>query len=404
MTMRNDRAMSTGLKRRVHIFLESSTPGDRWGYIFDYLMVALIALNILAVILESVPSLNGRYHRAFLWFEIFSVAVFTVEYAARVWACTADRAHGYAHPIAGRIKYTLSPMAIVDFLAFAPFYLSYFFAVDLRMLRVFRMIRLLKLTRYSAALIVFAAVLRNQARALTAALFIMLTALMFASSIMFAFEHEVQPGAFGSIPDAMWWAVATLTTVGYGDVAPVTAMGKLLGGVTMIIGIGMFALPAGIMATGFAQEIRKHEFIVSWRLVAKVPLFTDLDAAHIAEIVGQLKPLVVPPRHAVVRIGEPGDSMFFVVSGELEADVSPAPQRFVPGEFFGEIGLLQNSVRIADVVSLTECQLLELTKDSFWHLVEIHPGIGDRVREVMERRLAGIDLDATTRTVGAGQD
>jgi voltage-gated potassium channel len=232
----------------------------------------------------------------------------------------------------------------------------------------------------------------------------MLTALMFASSIMFAFEHEVQPGAFGSIPDAMWWAVATLTTVGYGDVAPVTAMGKLLGGVTMIIGIGMFALPAGIMATGFAQEIRKHEFIVSWRLVAKVPLFTDLDAAHIAEIVGQLKPLVVPPRHAVVRIGEPGDSMFFVVSGELEADVSPAPQRFVPGEFFGEIGLLQNSVRIADVVSLTECQLLELTKDSFWHLVEIHPGIGDRVREVMERRLAGIDLDATTRTVGAGQD
>jgi voltage-gated potassium channel len=198
----------------------------------------------------------------------------------------------------------------------------------------------------------------------------------------------------------MWWAVATLTTVGYGDVTPITAFGRIFGGVTMILGIGMFALPTGIIATGFAQEIRKHEFIVSWRLVAKVPLFSDLDAAHVAEIVGLLKPLSVPPRHAVVRVGEPGDSMFFIVSGELEVDVAPEPQRLVPGEFFGEIGLLQNSVRIADVVSLTECQLLELTADSFWHLVEIHPDLGDRVRRVMEERLMQVD-DSTTRTLGA---
>ncbi len=386
------------LKHRAHAFLELSVPGDRWGYAFDWFMVALISANVLAVILETVPALSEAYGTFFRYFDIVSVIIFTVEYVLRVWSCTADRARDYGHPIKGRIKFILSPLGIIDLLAILPFYLGFLIDADLRILRVFRLIRLLKLTRYSPALIVIGAVIKNQSKALTAALFLMLTALVLTSSIIFAAEHRVQPDKFGSIPDAMWWGIATLTTVGYGDVTPITPLGKFFGAVTMILGIGMFALPTGVIATGFANEIRKHEFIVSWRLVSRVPLFNDLDAAQIAEIVNLLNPLVVPPRHAVVRMGEPGDSMFFVISGELEVEAPGQPFKLGEGEFFGEMGLLRNTVRRADVVSLTDCQLLELTAENFWKLIDIHPDLGDRVREVMEQRLTMVD-DATTRVV-----
>ena len=153
----------------------------------------------------------------------------------------------------------------------------------------------------------------------------------------------------------------------------------------------MFALPTGVIATGFANEIRKHEFIISWRLIAKVPLFNTLDASHIAEIATLLSPLVVPPRHAVVRLGEKADSMFFIISGEVEVEIPPEPKKLGPGEFFGEVGILKNSQRSADVISLSDCQLLELTADNFWRLVREHPEIGDRVKEVIGERIDGFD-------------
>ena len=386
------------IRLRVHEFLELSHPDDRWGVGFDYFMMVLIVLNVFAIIFETVSALDRLMGGFFFAFEVFSVAIFTVEYGLRVWSCTEDRINNYGHPIFGRLRFMVSPMAIIDFLAFAPFYLSAVFGVDLRILRIFRLLRLLKLTRYSPALLIIGAVMRSQQKALTAAVFIMLTALLFSSSIVFLFEREIQPEKFASIPQSMWWAIATLTTVGYGDVAPMTIGGKLFGALTMIMGIGMFALPTGVIATGFAQEIRKHEFIVTWRLVAKVPLFSDLDAAQVAEIVNLLTPLMVPSRHAVVRINEDADSMFFVISGELEAELSPQPVKLGAGDFFGEIGLLKKSTRTTDVVSVTECQLLELKGDDFWHLVDVHPDLGERVREVMEKRLADLE-DAAGETV-----
>ena len=166
----------------------------------------------------------------------------------------------------------------------------------------------------------------------------------------------------------------------------------------MILGIGMFALPTGVIATGFANEIRKHEFIVTWRLVAKVPLFADLNAAQIAEIAGLLTPLVVPPRHAVVRLGEKADSMFFIISGDVEVEIPPDPIVLGPGAFFGEIGIIKDSVRMSDVISLTECQLLELTSENFWKLIEDHPQLGERVKEEMSTHLSDIE-DVTTQAV-----
>ena len=375
-----------------------AVPGDRFGLIFDRFIIALILLNILAIMLETVASINASYENIFYCFEVFSVAVFTIEYMLRVWSCTEDKDNDYSNPITGRIKYIMSPMAIIDLLAFLPFYLTMFFAIDLRILRILRMLRLLKLTRYSEALSVVWAVLTKQRRALTAAFFIMLVALLFTSSIIYLFEHEVQPEKFSSIPESMWWALATLTTVGYGDVTPITNGGKLFAGMTMILAIGLAALPIGVIATGFANEIQKHEFIVTWRLIAKVPLFSDLNADQIANIAGMLTPLLVPPGHVVVKQGDNADAMFFIISGEVEVEIKTNPVILRPGDFFGEAGILRESVRMADVISQTECQLLELRKEKFNELIRMFPELGVHVEDVMESRIND-NTDITTKTL-----
>ena len=375
-----------------------AVPGDRFGLIFDRFMIALILLNILAIMLETVASINASYENIFYYFEVFSVAVFTIEYILRAWSCTEDKDNDYSNPITGRIKYIMSPMAIIDLLAFLPFYLTMFFAIDLRILRILRMLRLLKLTRYSEALSVVWAVLTKQRRALTAAFFIMLVALLFTSSIIYLFEHKVQPEKFSSIPESMWWALATLTTVGYGDVTPITNGGKLFAGMTMILAIGLAALPIGVIATGFANEIQKHEFIVTWRLIAKVPLFSDLNADQIANIAGMLTPLLVPPGHVVVKQGDNADAMFFIISGEVEVEIKTNPVILRPGDFFGEAGILRESVRMADVISQTECQLLELRKEKFNELIRMFPELGVHVEDVMESRIND-NTDITTKTL-----
>jgi voltage-gated potassium channel len=212
--------------------------------------------------------------------------------------------------------------------------------------------------------------------------------LVLSSGVMFLLEREAQPAVFASIPHAMWWAIVTIATVGYGDIAPVTAWGKVFGGLVMILGIAMFAVPAGILATGFAAELRKRDFVVTWQTVAKVPLFAGLDAARIAEIAGLLRREVVPARYVVVRRGEPADRMFFVMAGELEADVQPAPRRLGPGQYFGEIALLYDTSRTATVTAVTECQLLALAVADFRRLLDAHPDLKAAISRVAERRLA----------------
>lgn len=379
------------LRRSVFNVIDSSTPGDWKSHWFDGLMMALILINVTAVILETVEELSQEFHGFFYAFEIFSVAVFSVEYVLRVWACVEEPEAVPSHPLKRRLKFMGTPLALIDAIAILPFYLSFFLTVDLRFMRIFRLLRLLKLTRYSPALATFAAVLHSQRRSLGAALMIMLTLLIFAASIAYLFEKEAQPEAFASIPHAMWWALATLTTVGYGDVTPVTLGGQLFGGLVMILGIGMFAVPTGILATGFANEIRKRDFVVTWQLVAGVPLFSKLDAARIASVVELLTPQLVPPRYTIVKRGESADSMYIVAIGEVEVDVQPLPQRLGPGEFFGEIALLKESKRTATVTTVTECQLLVLGVGEFRRLVLDYPELHDSLTQIMEERLSEIE-------------
>lgn len=250
--------MYARIKDRVHQIVQKAESGDIASMVFDVFIVSLVFLNVLAVILGSVPEIASEYEGMLDGFELFSVIIFTVEYALRVWSCTSNVT--FAKPVVGRIRFALTPMALVDLAAILPFYLPSV-VIDLRFLRVLRMMRmfrLFKVVRYSRALRTIAAVVQSKKEELVMTLSVVVILLVLASSLMYYVERDAQPEAFCSIPAAMWWAVATLTTVGYGDVYPITPVGKTLGMAIAILGIGMFALPAGILGSGFVEELQKR--------------------------------------------------------------------------------------------------------------------------------------------------
>ncbi|MBN2753190.1 MAG: ion transporter [Rhodospirillaceae bacterium] len=223
-------------------------------------LILLILLNAVAVILESVPEIYLQLAPAFNAFDIFSVAIFSVEYVARVWSSVEAHHPPPATPWERckiRARYMVSPLAVIDLVAIFPFFLQWALPTDLKVLRMLRLMRAFKLTRYFTALSLLLEVLRQEIRSIGAALSILGLVMLLSASLAYVFEHPVQPHVFPHIPAAMYWAVITLTTVGYGDMVPITAMGKLLGAVIAIIGVGMVALPAGILASAFSEKLRR---------------------------------------------------------------------------------------------------------------------------------------------------
>ena len=247
-----------GLRRRTYEILENAA-GNRQGRLLNSLLIGLIIANVAAIILGSVASIGARNWAWFKLFEWLSILLFTLEYLARVWASVERDDVRYKAPISGRIRYMLSPLALIDLISILPFYLAFVLPVDLRFMRIFRLLLIFKLSRYNASMNLLGRVLRNEAGPIAAALFVLATLLMVAASFAFIAEHEAQPQVFASIPDAMWWAIVTMTTVGYGDMVPVTAFGKLIGGAIAVIGLGMVALPAGLLAAGFSEQLHQRK-------------------------------------------------------------------------------------------------------------------------------------------------
>lgn len=246
------------LRQRIAVCLDVHRPHDSLSLMVDVFLIGLITLNVIAIIAESVPSIASVYQPAFQSFELFSVAVFTVEYCLRLWSCPDSTDGSYAGSFTGRVKFALTPGALIDLLAILPFYLGFLIGMDLRFLRVIRLLRVFKLTRYSATVQMIVSVFKSEASAFIAAFALLLVLLILASSGIYLIEQDVQPEVFGSIPAAMWWAMATLTTVGYGDAIPITPMGKFFGGCITLIGVGMVALPAGILASSFSEQLRRQ--------------------------------------------------------------------------------------------------------------------------------------------------
>lgn len=361
-------------------------------------MCALIILNVIAVAMETMEPLQQQYGGYFLAFEIFSVAVFTIEYVLRLWVCTENPLWQQVNPTKARLRHALTPFAIIDLLAILPFYLAFIVPVDLRFLRVFRLIRLLKLARYSPALSTIAKVLHAERRALFGTFIIMVGLLLLAASLAYLAERHTQPEHFGNIPQAIWWALATLTTVGYGDVVPVTPFGRIVGGVFMIFGLGLFALPIGIIATGFAQEIHRRDFVVTWGMIARVPLFCELSPADLIDISKLLHSRTVEAGTAIAHKGEIGDCMYFILSGEVSVDFSDDTQslRLTDGDFFGEIALLHHSPRRATITALTKCHLMILEAVDFNHLIQTNAAVERHIRETADQRLSGLNAEDTT--------
>jgi len=377
------------IRRRTYEILELGAFGDWVGLMVSRLILALIVVNLVSITLESVPELAVRFGALFGAIEMISIAVFTVEYLLRLWAAVEHAPYSELAGQRARIRYALSPAGIVDLLAVLPFWIALLFPVDLRILLVFRTVRFLKLARYSPAMRSLLDVLARERRALFGCFVVLIGVALVAASIMYHVEREAQPDKLGTIPDALWWAVVTLGTVGYGDVVPITPLGRVVATFTIFSGIIVLALPIGIIATAFAEEIHRREFVVTWSMVARVPLFAGLNAADIGDIMRLLRSQTVDPGAIIVRRGDAGHSMYFVATGEVEIELKDGHIRLGVGDFFGEIAVLEQTRRTATVKAITRTSLLVLDAQDLHAFLERSPDIAARLREVASKRLGG---------------
>ncbi|GGW90667.1 ion transporter [Alteromonas halophila] len=266
----------------------SSPVGTGSARLVNMLLIVLIIANVVAMMLETVPALYQQWHVELAMFEVVSVAIFSIEYLLRIWVAPL-----IPHPKnpdeprwERRIDYLLSPMALIDLLAILPFYLGSLVNIDLRVLRLLRVVRMIKLGRYSRSMQTIFTVIRKEARTLLAATSMLLILMVIAATIIFYLEHHAQPDVFTSIPASLWWALVTLTTVGYGDVVPVTALGKVFGGFITLLGVGLYALPAGILSSSFTAHMqqRRARFQDTVKTIIADGAISEHDAHHLERV------------------------------------------------------------------------------------------------------------------------
>lgn len=373
------------LRRRLYEIMELGHGEDRTSHVFDTALVLLIVLNIAAFVAETVPELHAAYGPQFAAFEYFSIAVFTIEYLTRLWFAVEVPYLRRLSPWRARWRFATVPAQIIDLLAILPFYLGQIFAIDLRILRALRLLRLLKLSRYSPAMHTLIRVISNEHRALSGALLLLVAAVLFASTGIHYLESEAQPDKFGSIPAASWWAVATLTTVGYGDLTPVTAAGKLFGGVVMVVGLCILALPVAIISTGFAQEVSRRDFVVNWSLMSKIPLLAELDARDAAQVMPLFHAHNLPPNVVVIAEGATGNAIFFVATGHVRKRSSNGEHSYRSGDVFGGSGALSGGKHSSTYLTAGRCRLLKLYQEDFKRLELSAPEVAGRIRAAVAR-------------------
>jgi voltage-gated potassium channel len=370
-------------RARAHHLL-TREEGGSGGAGVRALLVMLIVVSVTTAVLKSVPQLGQAHGSLFDAVLLLTSVAFAIEYLVRVWIAPSNP--GATSAARERLNYVLSLPGLVDLVAAIPFALAPHVGLNLDWLDI---VPIFKLLRHTAAFQFMVEAVYSERRVLWSAAVLMLVLLVFQSSLVYYFEREAQPDKYGSIPEAMWWGIVTLTTVGYGDVTPVTVWGKIAGGLTAVMGLCMFAIPVGIIASAFIEAVRRREFVDTWNLVAKVPLFRTLDAARIAAVAGVLRARRAERGERLIRKGDQADSMYFIVSGDVEVDqeTSAPKARLSAGEFFGEIALIAERTRTATITALTPCKLLLLHKDDFESFMDAHPDLKDAVRIAAKRRL-----------------
>ncbi|MCA1908002.1 MAG: cyclic nucleotide-gated ion channel/potassium channel family protein [Magnetospirillum sp.] len=351
---------------------------SRRAQFYRAVLVAVILCFTGMTAIDTMPGIWGEAETVIRHLGHACIAMLAVDYLLRLVAAKGEgRLAGYAFGIYG----------LFDVLAFAPVLAGALLGWSHDVETAFGILCFLKLARYSPALETLGVVLMAELRPLASAMFIMALLVLLTSTLLYFVERDINPG-MASIPQTMWWSVVTLATLGYGDVVPISALGKVMGAGVAVLGLGMFALPASILASGFTEEMRRRNFVNTWHLVAKVPFFSELQATQIAQVAALLKLVRVIKGENVVRAGDAGDCMYFIVSGQVE--VSGAAGTFVlkAGDFFGEIALLERRPRTATVRALSRCHLLVLDARDFQQFTASSPEILETIRRTAQSRLS----------------
>ncbi|WP_456785668.1 cyclic nucleotide-gated ion channel [Bradyrhizobium sp. USDA 4516] len=375
-----------GLRDRLYELLERDDLPHSGGLRFARVIVAIIAVDVLAAILASVPEIDAQLGWLLTTIEIAAVIAFALEYAARLWSVVGHSLRDMT-PARARLEYAFSALGVIDLLAFLPSAVALAIG-DKTALVLFGMLPFLKLVRYSTAMRSLLAALHAERRTLFGCVVILTGAVLLFASLLYAIEHRVQPDKFGTMPQAMWWAIVTLGTVGYGDVVPITPLGRTVTVVAIVVGFAMIALPVAIISTAFADEVRRRDFVVTWGMLARVPLFSHLGAADISDIMRLLRSQTIEAGEVLVRRGDAASSMYFITAGEVEIDLPSQLVRLSDGAFFGEIALLRRTSRSGTVTATRKTKLLVLDAQDFHALIERMPALAAHVRETAEARLA----------------
>jgi voltage-gated potassium channel len=376
--------------RRLYLLMQPETPGNG-AQIFRIVHHLMVAAGVAIILTATVASAVATYGAA-LAIGFYVVAVFFfAEYVLRLIA--APQAPGGEHrgPLGAQLAYATSLGGAFDLACALPLLITLARVHDAGL---FGFVWAFKYVRYSSGLASLGRVISHARHELLSVLLGFSIVLLTAASIAYLLErhaHPEDPEAFASIPAALWWGITTMTTTGYGDVVPHTIAGRALSGIVMVGGILIFALWTGIIVNGYAEELRRREFLRTWELVAKVPFFHNIGASLIAEVARLLRPRDYPKGSVIMRRGEPGDCMYFVVEGEYEVQLQTGAIRLGAGHFFGELALLTGDPRNATVVAVRDCKLLVLDIVDFHELLARQPELARVIREEGHKRL-GADI------------
>jgi voltage-gated potassium channel len=364
---------------------EELSPGARRARALE---LALILLGLAALTASTVETLSPATHLAARLVTAVAAIAFTATYLIRLFIVPDIPHHSAATPATARLRWATSVAGLTQLAAIVPVF-SLFWggkAIPPGWAAVFVLLWVAKLIAHTPGLALLVRVVRNERSPLTTVVLLIVIVLLAAAAIAHSFEGRAQPDTFGSIPKALWWAMGTLTTTGYGDAVPQTLAGRVLAGLLMLCGFSVLALLAGILANGFSEEVKRIEFLRIWGLVARVPFFSEVGALAMLDIVGRLRSRDLPAGAAVIRRGGVGDNMYFIVSGEVA--VGRGSVRLGAGDFFGEMALLDRRPRVADVVTTRPSVLLVLSAADFYQLAGQHRTLVDAIEAEANRRRA----------------
>ncbi|MDX5594175.1 cyclic nucleotide-gated ion channel [Pseudovibrio sp. SPO723] len=372
--------MARQLKKDVYDILEKGATTHPVAKHLNKFIVALILLNVGLAVMETEPWFGKGWPTLLIALDMGAGLIFLVEYVLRLWIADLHPPLRRYQPWRARLQYAIQPLAIIDLLAVLPFILAVLTDyVTWKAFVILRLLRFMKIARYSPAMRSLASAVVTERKAIMASLVIIFGTILIAATTMYLVEHQAQPEKLGTIPDAMWWAFATLTTVGYGDVVPITWAGKVVASIVMLTGYCLFALPVGIIGTAFVREINSRDFVVSWSMVAEVPMFEDLSAIEIKEVAHLLKSQSAVDNEEIVRRGERADALYLITSGAVVAITPDGQTRLEQGQYFGEMVPHGDAERTASVYATEPSQFLVLRLEDLRDLMRRTPELATKV-------------------------